>query len=577
MASTSGVNLAISGLASGFDWQTLISQLAQAERAPESLWSRNQTKINNTNSAFTIIKSYLSQLQTTAKALADSSLYQNRSATSTNTSVATATSSSGGATGTFSFNISQLATAASVTGTSNISAHVSPTSDVSQVTVGAANFATAVTAGTFTVNGAQVTVNTTDSLKTVFDNIAAATNNAVTASYDPTTDKISLSSASTITLGSAADTSNFLAVTQLYNNGTGAISSNLALGRVETANTLDKADTGTTITDGGSGNGAFAINGVTINYNSSTDTVQNVLDRINSSTAGVTASYDIINNRFSLANKTTGDVGIAMQDVTGNFLGATGLSGGTTTSGKNLTYSVNNGPTLVSQSNTIDQNSSGVQGLSVAVLTTGTTTVSVAQDTSALQTNIQNFVNQYNQVQSYIDTNAAATADSTGKVTAGTLTGDMVAVNLQSNLRSNLFSSVNLTGISAGFNTLASLGIKSNGYNNSVTLDSTTLSSAVGSHLSDIQKLFADPTNGLAVQLNTFLNNTIGDNGTVTNHQTALTQQSDAINTQISNQEKLIASDSAFWTTEFQNMETAQSKIQQQLNSLTQQINNGTL
>ena len=71
---------------------------------------------------------------------------------------------------------------------------------MSGLTVGAANFATAVTAGNFTVNGAQVSIATTDSLKDVFDKIATATSNAVTASYDSTTDKITLSSASPITI-----------------------------------------------------------------------------------------------------------------------------------------------------------------------------------------------------------------------------------------------------------------------------------------------------------------------------------------------------------------------------------------
>ena len=43
------------------------------------------------------------------------------------------------------------------------------------------------------------------------------------------------------------------------------------------------------------------------------------------SAAGVNASYDSLNNRFVLANKTTGNLAITMQDNTGNFLGATGL------------------------------------------------------------------------------------------------------------------------------------------------------------------------------------------------------------------------------------------------------------
>jgi flagellar hook-associated protein 2 len=573
MASSSGVNLAISGLASGFDWQTLVTQLAQAERAPETVWQKTQSKVNSQNSSWTIIKSYLNQLQADVQNLKDPSLYDNRSASSSASAVATATSAASGLTGTFNFNIATLATAANRSGASNVSGFISPDGSIGSVTVGAANFATSVTAGTFTINGAQVNLATTDSLQAVFDNIATATGNAVTASYDNTTDKITLSSASAITLGSAADTSNFLQVAKLYNgNNSGTITSADKLGRVNTNAALDSANLQTPIT----GTGAFAINGVSFSYDASTDTVQSLLDQINSSAAGVSASYDVTNNRFMLANKTTGDVGIALQDTSGNFLAATGLLGGTFNRGTNLTYTVNGSQTLVSQSNTIDESSSGIAGLSVTALTTGAATISVASDTSALATDLQSFVSHYNSVQGYIDTNAASTTVN-GKVTAGTLTGDISAANLATSLRSNFFSPVSISGLSDTLSQLAGLGFTSNGYNNTVTLDSSTLTNVLTNHLSDVKKLFTDTTNGLAVKMDSFLTNTIGDSGTLTAHQTALTKQSTSIDTQIANLEKQITADSDYWTKEFQNMETAQSQLSQQLSALNQQISKGNL
>jgi flagellar hook-associated protein 2 len=575
MASTSGVNLAISGLASGFDWQSMITQLAQAERSPETQWTATKTKINNQSSAYTIIKSYLSQLQTDVQALKNPSLYDNRSAQSSSSAVATASSASGGLTGSFNFNISALATVATQTGAGSISSGISPDGDIANVTVGAANFASKVTAGTFTVNGAQVTVATTDSLQTVFDNIAAATNNAVTASYDKTSDKITLTGTGSITLGSAADTSNFLQVSKLYNSNysAGAITSSDRLGRVATDATLDSANLAAPLT----GTGSFSINGVSFNFDASQDTVASMLDQINSSAAGVSASYDVTNNRFLLANKTTGDVGISLQDGPGGFLAATGLLGGTFKGGTDLTYTINDGPTLYSRSNTIDQSSSGVAGLSVNVLTAGKTTITVGSDTSAIATDLQNFVAHYNNVQSYITTNAAATADSTGKVTSGTLTGDMGAADLATSLRSNVFSPVSVSGLSATLSQLANLGFKTSGYNNTISLDSSTLNDVLTNHLSDVKKLFSDSTNGLAVKLDTFLTNTVGDSGTVTAHQTALVKQSQSIDTQIANLEKQIAADTEYWTQEFQTMETAQSKLSQELSSLNSQISNGTL
>lgn len=569
MASTTGVDLSISGLASGFDWKTVVQQLSQAERAPATVWSKNQSKINAKNSAYTIVTSYLNQVQLAAKALKDTTIYDNRSATSSAPAIATVSSAASTKVGTYNFNISQLATAASLTGSANVSSTISATNDVTGVTVGAANFATAVTAGTFSVNGAQVTVATTDSLQDVFDKISTASGNTVTASYDSATDKISLTSPNNISLGSAADTSNFLQVAKLYNNNSGSVTSNDTLGRVNSSATLANAHLGTAVSDGGSGAGAFSINGIAINFNATTDSMQNVLDRINSSAAGVTASYDVVNNKFSLTNNTTGDVGISLSDTTGNFLAATGLSSGNLNAGKNLNYSVNGGAALVSRSNTIDGSSSGITGLSVAALTLGSTSVTVVGDTTAIQNNVQAFVTAYNNLQSYITSNSASTTDATGKVTAGTLTGDVDAANIASSLRSNTFSPVSLSGLSATFSQLANLGIKSNGQNNSVTLDSSALTAALASNLGDVKKLFADSTGGLAVKLDKFVTNLTGDNGTVVAHQASLTKQSTSIDKQIANLEKTIAADAAHWTKAFQAMETAQSQLTQELSYLT--------
>ena len=579
MASTSGVDLSVSGLASGMDWKTIVTELATAERAPETQWQTNQSTINQRNNAFGTINSYLNNVQADVKKLKDPTLFTNRSASTSDATVATVSADSGAITGTFAFNISQLATAASITGKPNISQKLVPDGIPADVTVGTAGFSTPITAGTFTVNGAQVTISSSDSLQQVFANIATATNNTVTASYDATNDGIKLASSSAISLGSAADTSNFLQVVQLYNNNSGQVASTGALGHAKLTATLANAGLTTAVSDGGSGNGAFSINGVTINYNSSTDSLQDVLDRINGSTAGVSANYDSLNNRFVLQNKTTGNVGISLQDVTGNLLAATGLATGSTfTAGQNLLYTVNgNAQVLQSQSNTITGDSSTINGLSLTALKTGNVNVTVASDTSAVTSALQSFVNDYNNVQSYITTQSASTTDASNKVTAGLLTGDMDAAGIASSLRSTGFSPVSIPGVSATFSQLANLGITSNGQNNTVTLDTTALGTALANNLTQVKSFFSDATNGWASKFDTYLTNTVGDSGTLATHQAALTTQSQAIDTQIANLEKTITADSATWTKSFQNMETAMSQTNQELTYLNQSITNGTL
>jgi flagellar hook-associated protein 2 len=571
--------LAISGLASGLNWQNIVSELAQAERAPETQWQSQQTALTTQNSAFSTIASDLSTLQTDLQTLQSPSLYQSTTAQSSNTAVATAATGAKTSTGSFTFNISKLATAAQINGTGDISQILAPGGNTNGVTIGTAGFATPVTAGTFTVDGAQVTIASTDSLQDVFNNIANATGNKVTASYNSTTDEITLAStdSSEVVLGSAADTSNFLQVAQLYNNGSDSVTSNSALGRVNTTVTMSGSDLATAITDGGSGNGQFTINGVTINYDASSDSIQNVLDSINNSSAGVTASYDTLNNRFTLTNNSTGDTGISMQDVTGNFLAATGLSGGTLTRGQNLLYTLNGGSQqLVSQSNTITSDSSGITGLSVTALNTGSTTVTVSSNTSAISSAIQKFITDYNAVQGAITSQQLVTTSSTGTVTPGPLTGDQTATDIAENLRSLSFSAG--SGLSSSITSIGDLGIDTNGQDNTLTLsDSDTLNNALANNLNAVQSFFADSTNGMATQLNNYITDITGTDGELTNHQASLTQQYNNLTTQISNLETKITSDSAQWTSEFEAMEQAESQANQELTYLSEQVTNGSL
>jgi flagellar hook-associated protein 2 len=578
-------SLAITGLASGLNWSTIVTELANAERAPETQWQQQQSTIASQQSAYATITSDLTTLQTDAQTLLDPSFFSSVTAASSDASVASASVTSGTPTGNYAFDITQLATAAQVNGSTYVSQVLDPGGDPSTVTIGTAGFSTPVSAGTFTVNGAQVTLATTDSLQSVFDKIASATNNQVTASYDATTDKITLTSGGPITLGSATDTSNFLQVAQLYNNNggatnnTGTITSATALGHVNTLADMSGADLQTPITDGGSGNGEFTINGVVFNYDASTDSVQDILDNINQSSAGVSASYDPNNNRFVLTNNTTGDVGISLQDVTGNFLAATGLAGGALTHGQNLLYTLNGGAQqLVSQSNIIGSSSSGIAGLSVTAQATGTATVSVSTDTSTISTNIQQFVTDYNTLQSYMTSQQSVTTAADGTVTPGTLTGDTSTTTLVSGLRSLMAQVENIAGTSGAITQLSDLGFQSNGNDNTIALsNASTLSSVLAGNLNDVRALFSDPTKGLAVQMNTLITNTIGPNGTLPVRTADLTQQTTDISTQISNLETKISNDSAQWNSEFANMETAESQTNSELTYITQGVTNGSL
>lgn len=567
-----GIDLGLSGLASGFDWRALIDQLSDVERTPQKRLVSEAQTIQTRKTAYDSINTQLSVLQNRAAELNDPDLFDARLGSSSDEDKATVSTGIGAALGTYVFTIDQLATAAVRRGTANIGSPLSATTDVSGVTLSSAPVATAITAGTITVNGKQITIAATDTLQGVFDKIATATAGEVSASYDPTTDKISLaSSAGELVLGSATDTSNFLRVMRLSNNGTATATSSAAIGSVQLSSAIASANLATALDTGG-GTGEFKINGVAISFTAS-DSLSDILTRINDSEAGVNASYDSVNDRFQLTNKVTGDLGVALEDVTGNFLAATGISGGTLVRGKDLLYTLNGGGQLSSHSNTITDETSGVTGLSVEAIATGSITATVTSDTDKISKAISDFVEAYNKAQSIIDTNTASSTDAAGKVTAGTLAGEREAYTISADLRRLVTTT--LTAASGTIKRLENLGITTNGDNDQLSIsDSEKLESALTTSLSEVRSLFMDEDEGLASTLEEYLEGTVGDEGILPEKQNNLDDQINDISEQITSLERQVQNNRQALIASFVAMEQAQQNINAQMQYLSR-INAG--
>jgi flagellar hook-associated protein 2 len=563
--------LSLSGLASGLDWKTLVDQLVDLERTPQTVMAKEQATIRTQSTAYKTIQNSLNALKLKTDALSSGSLFTTRKATTSDSSVLSATTASGAAVGNYKVTVGQLSKSAVQQGTSDVGSALSATNDVAGLKLSDAGFSTAVSAGKFTVNGKEISIATSDSLQDVFDKVSTATGGVVNGSYDAASDKISFSSSGTLLLGATTDTSNFLQVAKLYNNptGTGTVTSAANLGSVRLDQKLASANFATAVSDGGSGSGSFKVNGVEIAFDAANDSVSDLLKRINNSTAGVTASYDAVNDRFSLTNKTGGDVGISLEDVTGNFLAASGLGAGTLVRGKDMQYSVNDGPTLYARGSVIGEESSGIPGLSVTVVKEGTATVDVSTNTGAVKTAINDFLTAFNALQDTIDTYTRSSTDSAGKVTASALSNDNDATEIGTYLRRTAFGDV--SGLSGTINRLEKLGISTNGDNNKLALaDSAKLDDVIANRLSDVEDFFTNKTKGLAVGLSAYLDRTVGDDGSLPAKQDRYTDRIKGLDDQIAAQERQVQARKEQWLAAFQAMETAQSKSNQQLQYLTQ-------
>jgi flagellar hook-associated protein 2 len=575
-------NLSLSGLASGFDWKPVVDQLTNLERAPQRRLRNEQATLNQRKDAISTLVAELENLKSKAEALAKADFFTGAgTAASTNDKYATASATTSTPIGSYTFVFNQLATAAIRKGTTNAGGAVDTSAAFSSA--GSAGFAVSVTTGVFTINGKQITVDSNTKLgtdgSTDPDTIIYKINNSgagVTATYNSATDKITLTSGSNITLGASSDTSNFLQAARL-NNAQGASStivSSTGIGGVNLSSTVDSVNFSTPLTLTA---GSFKINGVSISY-SAPDTIGQILQKISESAAGVTAGYDSVNDQFTLTNKTTGDIGIALEDETGNFLQATRLTTGSTTAGLNAKFTVNGGAELESLSNTVTEVGHGITGLSVTALkksessgADSSVTISVGKDNSAIKKGLTDIVGQYNKVQSIIDTQTASSTDSEGKVTAGILAADQTVVEVASRLRNKMVSDV--SALSGTIKRLESIGFKSDGSTNKITLsESAALDKALNESKSDIKTMFTDTTDGLGTRVKSYLETVSGVDGSLVAHRDTYAKQSTQIDSQIDEMEKQVQSYRQRMISSFLAMEKAQSQVNQQMQFLAQRF-----
>jgi flagellar hook-associated protein 2 len=569
-----GIQLA--GLASGFDWKSLVDKLMALENAPIDRLNRTKSLNSTRISALSDLGTKLTTLQTAVTDLrGPSTLFSNRLAVSTTASSTWSTTAAASTTtGNYTFAVSRLATAASLNGANDIGRGLNTTSDVSGLTLANLPTAGAATAGTLTVNGKQVTVALTDSLQNVFDAISTATGGTVTGSYDPTADAVTFASSSgPVMLGAANDTSNFFQVMKLANNGTTTTTSSGTLGVASTINPLSTARLRTAITAvDGSGNGSFTVNGVSIAYNVNTDSLSAVLSRINASTAGVTASYDNAADRVVLVNNTTGNIGASVNETSGGLMDALGLTAGSTfVAGQDAQFTVNGGATLTSKSNTFDASVHGITGLSVTANSATTQTIAVSGDTAGMKTKIQAFIDAFNAVQTFISDKTKITT-SNGKVTTSVLTDNREVQSWASSLRSLAFGAV--SGVTGSIQRLDNLGIDFvSGSSLLAIKDSTKLDAALANKGADVGAFFQTATTGLGSTLKTFLTSITTSNSS---QQTNLTSANTGIDTSIADLQRRLDQRRALLEQTFIQMESAQSQLQSQSAALTNAFSQGS-
>lgn len=606
-----GLDMSISGLASGFDWKSVVDQLTAVERTPQNTVRIEQSTLAKRRDALGQITSQLNDLQTKATALGDSSLYTRRSVSTSDSTIASVSAATGAVTGSYSINVATLATPASWLGANtgiisplhsqdvNTYTTANPPVAVNSATgpvLSEAGWGSLLTAGTVTigrrdasglVTNTTVTVATTDTLRDLLvklDTAIGSTRNVsgstAGATYSTSNDQVTLApvAGESLILGAPSDTSNLLSCLKLFTPASGASAvSDSKLGSLKLASALSSQPLVTPLAYGTTATtGSFSINGVSIDYSSSS-TLSSVLNSINDSAAGVQASFDSGMNRIVLKNKEPGNRGVVLsQSGSSNFLTAFGLTsqkGGTLSGGTDLEYSINGGATAKARSNTITDADSGLTGLTITASKVGTTTIASANDTSAVRSAVDALISSVNRVQSLISSLTVSNRDAAGKITAGVLAYDQTVFQLGSNLRSLLAPQLS-GGPSTTIRGLTDLGYSTSGYTNELSAtNSAALTSALSGQLTEVQKFFSTTTTGLSARITAFVKPMVDEiSGTLPQRQKGLTEQSTRLDEQLVAMERRVQSNRERLLAGFRAMEAAQAKSNSQMQFLNQKL-----
>lgn len=338
---------------------------------------------------------------------------------------------------------------------------------------------------------------------------AAADKLATAAKFNTQSAKLSDSTGITATAdGTATNGSYSISVSQL------AASQKLATAAYP--NATDVVGTGTLTISFGTFTAADALAGtpasfnanadkqaITIDINSSNNTLSGIRDAINAKNASVSASIvnDGTGNRLVITSKDTGAVNSMKIDVTdgdGGNADGSGLSAlaydplGSAGSGKNLTQLTAaqnalltvDGLSISKPSNTLNDVIQGVT-LNLKSITSASTTLDVATDTTAIQASVQSFVDAYNKLNTSLRDLTKFVEG--GSSSNGPLLGDSTTRDISVKLKSML-SRPSTTATT--FRTLSDIGV-SIGQDGALSLNTSRLQTALSTNLSDVAKLFA--------------------------------------------------------------------------------------
>lgn len=478
--------ITFTGLASGMDTSSWINALVSIKQQSVTKLQNSKSTVESSSNVLNTIKSKVTNLRSSIEKFTDAKfsgsfdLFSKNKVTTSKDSVVSANVTADAAKQNFDVIVNKLATATKAT--SNLGSSALINGDTKFADLAGGNAKTGSLSLYVDGEKKEITIEDDDTVDKILDKIVEAGKTRtggpdwrptytynVKATVQDGKIVISGNNGKEVVLGASSDESNFVKVMGLVKDSdTGAYESSSKISSVNTSSKMLEAFNGLEAGTFKIGNAEFTIDENT--------TVKGLISKINSSEdAGVTAYWDASQSELVLTSKTEGAFNINIESVSGNF---TDLFGFTET--KNGVTKLNNqqlgdyaeltinGTTVISSSNTVTSEISGIEGLTLTLNgvskaddsgTINPSTVKVEQDSDALLEAVKSFVTAYNETIANIDDNTAY---------GDALYGDSALTSLRTNLRRTATASID----EGTMKLLSDIGISTGKANNSTSTTS---------------------------------------------------------------------------------------------------------
>ena len=439
--------ITFSGLASGMDTSSWINALVSIKQQSVTKLQNSKSTVETSSNVLSTIKSKVTTLRSSIEKFTDAKfgssfdLFSKNKVTTSKDSVVTANVTADAAKQNYDVIVNKLATATKATSNLGSSALINGDTKFADLAGGKAKTGSL----SLYVDGEKKEINIEDgdTVDDILNKIVDAGQDNVNATVQDGKIVISGNNGKDVVLGASSDESNFVKVMGLVKNSdTGSYESSSKISSINTSSKIIEAFSGLEAGTFKIGNAEFTIDENT--------TVKDLISKVNSSDdAGVTAYWDAAKSELVFTSKTEGAFNINIEKGTSNFtdlFGFTETKNGVTKLkeqqlGDYAELTVN-GTTVISSSNTVTSEISGIEGLTLTLNsvskadesgTINPSTVKVEQDSDALLDAAKSFVKAYNEAIANIDDNTSY---------GDALYGDSALTSLRSNLRRTATASI---------------------------------------------------------------------------------------------------------------------------------------